>query len=132
MNKFILDCERMKYADTGIYHYCLNLGNHLKAELDNTTETLSYYAPKSASEALGNNNEIITQHSAHKFLMPMLGKFDLWHATYQMTSYLPKRNKNIKVLLTIHDLNFIHDDTKTDARRGSTCDTCRIISNAAM
>ena len=34
MNKIVLDCERMKYADTGIYHYCLNLGNHLAGELD--------------------------------------------------------------------------------------------------
>ena len=34
-----------------------------------------------------------------------------------MTSYIPQRDKKIKVLLTIHDLNFIHDDNKTEAKK---------------
>ncbi|MBS1742939.1 MAG: glycosyltransferase family 4 protein [Bacteroidetes bacterium] len=117
MNKIVLDCERMKYADTGIYHYCLNLGNHLAGELDTRKEKLVFYAPESAQEALGRSNTFITQHSLHKFLMPTLGSYDLWHSTYQMTSYLPERNRRIKVLLTIHDLNFIYDDKKTEVKK---------------
>src|SRR4051794_26849372 len=112
MNQFVLECERMKYKDFGIYHYCLNLGNHLKNALNDKEEKLTFYAPANAQAAFG-ENQFITQHSFHKFLLPSLDKYDLWHATYQLTNYMPERNKRIKVLLTIHDLNFIHDDNKS-------------------
>jgi glycosyltransferase involved in cell wall biosynthesis len=54
----------------------------------------------------------IIQHSMHKFRLPDTSGYDIWHATYQNTAYLPQRNKNIKVLLTIHDLNFMYDQEK--------------------
>ena len=117
MKNIILDCERMKYADTGIYHYCLNLARHLKNTIGRKSEKLTYYAPESAHAVLSPGSSFINQHSLHKFLMPSLSKYDLWHATYQMTSYIPERNKRIQVLLTIHDLNFIHDDKKTQAKK---------------
>ncbi len=117
MKNFILDCERMKYADTGIYHYCLNLGRHIQELVDQRVEKLTFYAPESAQAVLGEDSAFITQRSSHKFFMPMLGKYDLWHATYQNTSYIPILNSRIKVLLTIHDLNFIHDEKKTAAKK---------------
>jgi glycosyltransferase involved in cell wall biosynthesis len=117
MKHFILECERMKYADIGIYHYCLNLGNHLMDAINSRSEDLTFYAPAKSKTVLGKENDFITQHSFHKFLMPPLDKYDLWHATYQLTSYMPARNKRIKVLLTIHDLNFMYDDRKPEAKK---------------
>ena len=117
MNNFVLDCERMKYADTVIYHYCLNLGRYLLTSLDKKSQKLTLYAPEKAGDVLGRANNFITQKAHHKFLMPALGKYDLWHATYQNSSYIPELNKKIRVVLTIHDLNFIHDDTKTATKK---------------
>src|SRR6476660_1591737 len=117
MNNYILDCERMKYVDTGIYHYCLNLGRHLLNYIDPHQEKLTFYAPPNARTALGINQSFIDQHSLHKFIMPSLGKAEVFHATYQMTSYMPVRNKDIKVVLTIHDLNFMYDDTKNESKK---------------
>ena len=117
MNNFVLDCERMKYADTGIYHYCLNLGRYLLTSLDKKSQKLTLYAPEKAGDVLGRANNFITQKAHHKFLMPALGKYDLWHATYQNSSYIPELNKKVRVVLTIHDLNFIHDDTKTATKK---------------
>lgn len=119
MNNYVLDCERMKYADTGIYHYCLNLGRHLLQIINPQEEKLSFYAPPKAQEALGLRNSFINQHSLHKFLMPGLRKYDIWHATYQNTSYIPVLNNSIKVILTIHDLNFIHDENKKPSKKKS-------------
>lgn len=111
MKNILFDCERMKYADTGIYHYCLQLGKHLFEELKNS-DTLTFYSPEKVKSVF-KGKEILTQRSIHKFLMPSVKKFDLWHATYQNTAYLPMLNKKIKVVLTIHDLNFIHDEQKS-------------------
>lgn len=41
--------------------------------------------------------------------MPSLKEYDIWHCTYQSSHYLPKRNKKIKVVLSIHDLNFLYE-----------------------
>lgn len=117
MKNIILDCERMKYADTGIYHYCLNLARHLMNTIDANSEKITLYSPNNAKEALGRSNNFINQHSLHKFFMPSLPKYDLWHTTYQNSSYIPIRNSSIRLLLTIHDLNFIHDETKPEAKK---------------
>jgi glycosyltransferase involved in cell wall biosynthesis len=114
--QIVLDCERMKYLNTGIFHYCLNLGKHLLEQVDPDSEMLNFFTP-SQSDFFGTSKNYISQHSAHKFLMPSLGNYDIWHATYQNTDYMPRRNKRIKVVLTIHDLNFIHDDLKPEAKK---------------
>jgi len=49
--------------------------------------------------------------------MPSLGKYDIWHATHQDSYYLPFRNRAIKVVLTIHDLNFLYDPKKQEFKK---------------
>jgi len=117
MKNIVFDCERMKYLDTGLYHYCMNLGLHLLQAVDPLSERLTFYSPANAHTLLQNNTGSIKQHSLHKFYMPDTGSYDIWHATYQNTNYMPLRNKRIKVVLSIHDLNFIYDDKKSGAKK---------------
>lgn len=117
MKNIVFDCERMKYQDTGLYHYCLNLGNHLQKIADPYSEQLTFYSPAKAHRILNNTSKPIAQNSLHKFYMPDTSSYDIWHATYQNTNYLPRRNKRIKVILTIHDLNFMYDDKKSAAKK---------------
>ncbi|MEO7802535.1 MAG: glycosyltransferase family 1 protein [Ginsengibacter sp.] len=116
MNKIIVDCERMKYADTGIYHYCLQLGLHM-LQVANKNDNLSFYLPEHLKGIFGIGLQYITQNSLQKFWLPSLTNYDIWHCTFQNSQYLPVLNRKIKVLLTIHDLNFLYDDTKTHARK---------------
>ena len=108
MMRIIFDCERMKYANTGLYYYCLNLGRTIQQHI--CTDQLSVFIPNHVREAFDPSTTCIEQHSLQKFLMPSVGKYQIWHSTYQSSQYLPRRNKKIKVLLTIHDLNFLHED----------------------
>ncbi len=117
MKKIVFDCERMKYPDTGIYHYCLNLGKELERMLQPPAAQLTIYCPGNATNIFSTANNVIVQNSLHKFCLPRTGQYDIWHATYQSTDYLPRRNRKIKVVLTIHDLNFIHDQHKTDSKK---------------
>jgi glycosyltransferase involved in cell wall biosynthesis len=117
MKNIVFDCERMKYKDTGIYHYCLNLGRHMQQILNPHSEQLTIYMPGKVKEVFKNNPNTIIQNSLHKFYMPDTNRYDIWHATYQNTDYLPARNKDIRVVLTIHDLNFIYDDKKSAAKK---------------
>lgn len=117
MKNIVFDCERMKYSDTGIYHYCLNLGRQLQQISDPRSEQLTIYMPGKVQPLFKNNSRPIIQNSLHKFFMPRTGSFHIWHATYQNTDYLPVRNRRIKVVLTIHDLNFIYDEKKSAAKK---------------
>lgn len=106
--RIIFDCERMKYPHTGLYHFCLQLGKAIQTNINKDKEAVSFYVRKSEHGIFGKDAHYINQHSLHKFWMPSVGKYDIWHATYQGTQYLPV-NRKIKIVLTIHDLNFIHE-----------------------
>ncbi|MEP7164200.1 MAG: glycosyltransferase family 1 protein [Ferruginibacter sp.] len=117
MKNIVFDCERMKYSDTGIYHYCLNLGQQLQQIAEPHLEQVTIYMPGKVQHLFKNDTRSIRQNSSHKFYMPRTGSFQIWHATYQNTNYLPVRNSRIKVVLTIHDLNFIYDEKKPAAKK---------------
>jgi glycosyltransferase involved in cell wall biosynthesis len=116
-NHVIVDCERMKYPNTGIYYYCLQLGRNLLANTTNGKNKFSFFSPPNANTIFGNQSNYIHQHAIHKLIMPPLKQYNIWHATYQNTAYLPKRNQRIKVVLTIHDLNFLYDNRKSSQKK---------------
>jgi len=115
--QILLDCERMKYPNTGLYHYCLQLAKALH-QLLNTSETASLcvFANDTAATAIAPNIAHIIPAFWHKWLLPFAGKFDVWHATHQSTDYFPSNTKT-PIVLTIHDLNFLYDSHKNLQKR---------------
>lgn len=112
MHKIIFDCERMKYPDTGLFHYCLNLGKYLEKNIDLRDEQLFFYSPPGQQDWSYHRANHLRQHPLHKFKMPAFTGVDIWHATYQNTHYMPLKNKRVRVVLSIHDLNFMYDEKK--------------------
>ena len=108
--EIILDCERMKHPYTGLFEYCHQLGlalYHTKEEKD----TIDIYIQKNNQHYFPQDLHFFTQRGIHKFIFPKIdSKFDIWHATHQTSSYLPPKNRKIKRVLTIHDLNFIYEE----------------------
>ncbi len=113
--QIIIDCERMKYPNTGLFYYCKHLVMALwQVALAN--EQIDFYAPKSAKTVL-TKGQLIEQNSLHKFVMPLaIKKASVWHATYQGTNYFPSSSK-MPIVLTVHDLNFLQDDKKNAAKK---------------
>lgn len=101
--KIIIDLERMKYPFTGLYFFCknlvINLDKYYKASFE-----LTLYKPKDVKLPILNS---IDFSSLHKFFFKVDSNFDLWHATWQNTKYIPS-NKDLKLVITIHDLNFLY------------------------
>ena len=117
MHKIIFDCERMKYPFTGLYHYCQNLGKYLEKNIDLRQEQLFFYSPPGEQDWSYSPSNHLTQNPLHKFVLPAFSTFDIWHATYQNTHYMPMLNRKIKVVLSIHDLNFLYDEKKSAAKK---------------
>lgn len=109
------DAERMKYPDTGLYHYCMHLGKALLRHQDDYNAAMSFYVRESQKKVFGEHATIILQHSLQKFWMPSSSNYNVWHTTYQATNYFPRSTK-AKLVLTIHDLNFLHEP-KADSKR---------------
>lgn len=112
MLKIILDCERMKYPHTGLFHFCHQLGLSLKELTINTETEITYYIPEKEKVRFGNESAVMVQNAMHKFLMPSLKGYQIWHSTFQGTNYFPASQK-IKKVLTVHDLNFMYDENKS-------------------
>jgi glycosyltransferase involved in cell wall biosynthesis len=121
----------MKYENTGLYHYCLNLGNHINRHINPGTEELTYYSPYGTQELFDKTCNHIIQTELHKFRLPALDEFSIWHATYQDSYYIPFRNKHIKVVLSIHDLNFMYDPSKSESKKQRYLRRLQMLINRA-
>ena len=42
-SNIIIDCERMKYHHTGLYHYCYNLGKNLIENHNHDNEKIQFF-----------------------------------------------------------------------------------------
>jgi glycosyltransferase involved in cell wall biosynthesis len=109
MSKLILDCDLMKTPNSGLYHYCLSLGQHVNQVLEERGEEhMKFYVPTAEAQTFSKRDTIVEQPN-HKFLKPFLWDCKVWHAPFQAGRIIPK-TKKIKVVLTVHDLNILHQN----------------------
>jgi len=115
MNNVLLDCERTKYPNTGLFQFCLQLGNELIKQHDPQRESLFFYLPPEQRQLFGSNQQVVPQHHLHKFFQFGTGKFQVWHNTFQNSNYKPYNHKT-RVVLTVNDLNFLVESKYDEAR----------------
>lgn len=132
MYKIILDCDLMRYRDSGLYHYCLNLGTYVKRLLDKEKNAdIGFYVPAPEKHSFGAGADCIVEKKWHqKFLKPFLWDCDIWHAPFQSGRIVPAANKKIKILLTIHDLNCLHEGRTPKEQRQSLQKTQQLIDRS--
>lgn len=136
MKKIFLDCDLMKNRNSGLYYYCLNLGLQVKKILDSErAEEIRFYGKPDELAAFDNSDAIAEEklwlRDKRKFGLAEKRWYDkyfkkkisdnvIWHAPFQSGRILPGKNAHAKILLTIHDLNTLHEDKFTDEQRASS------------
>lgn len=105
----------MRHPHTGLYHYCLQLGNSILKKVGAERENIAFYLPTSAEHVFGEQANYVSQHFMHKLFFPDTKSVDIWHCTYQGSRYFPF-GKKVSVVLTIHDLNFLYDGNRSEKR----------------
>jgi glycosyltransferase involved in cell wall biosynthesis len=111
--KIIIDFERLKYPNTGLYSYSKSLGESMNL-LSESDLTLNYYLPKSFKNHFSTRINVIENHFWHKYI-PSNYHEDVWHVTHQGSQYF-SGNKKSKKILTIHDLNFLIEKKGNDEK----------------
>lgn len=127
-DKIVFDCERMKYPNTGLYQFCLQLGKALYAQCH--PEQMSFYLPEKAKDVFGTEKNVLLQHSLHKFFFPLLRDTAVWHSTFQGTMYYPASRK-VKIVATIHDLNFLYEEHIGEGERKRNLERLQLKINRA-
>lgn len=115
MKKVFLEMEKLKHLQTGLGQFCRSLGNEFAKENDPGLD-LHYFLPSGCDGIFGKEAKYIHQKAWNKIFIPNSRSFDLWHCLHQDSAYLPP--KGVKLLLTIHDLNFLqkYEGTKLQYR----------------
>jgi glycosyltransferase involved in cell wall biosynthesis len=130
MSKIILDCDLMRYRDSGLYHYCLNLGNYVNDILSKAgKELINFYVPPKEADTFKNPQTVIVEKKHHRLFKPFLWNCKLWHAPFQSGRILPA-NPSTRVLLTIHDLNPLHEGKPIDEQKKSLAHTQQLINRS--
>ncbi len=131
MAMIILDCELMKHRHSGLYQYCLNIGNYVDRLFikNGSQDNIRYYVPRAELSTFDHKNNCIEEKKYHKILKPFLWDCKIWHAPFQSGRIVPV-NKKIKVVLTIHDLNCLHEGKPIAEQLKSLAHTQRLIDRA--
>lgn len=120
----------MKYPNTGLYHYCLNLGTYVRQVLENENkdEILFYVPAKEAHAFPDEKSRIVERRLGLRHFHPFLWKCDVWHAPFQSGRLIPRPHRRIRILLTIHDLNVLHEDKPQKEKTESLRKTQQLIN----
>jgi len=106
MPSLFIDTERMRDLNSGLGQVCLHLGQELVRQRPDRWR-ITFLVPKGKSGIFGNSVNYVEASWQRK--LGISGRYDVWHCLHQDSSYLPfpLLNGSAKLVLTIHDLNFL-------------------------
>ncbi|MHA8066013.1 glycosyltransferase family 4 protein [Aquirufa sp. ROCK2-A2] len=113
--RILFDAERMKYPNTGLFHFCKELASALHQEMDSQKEELEILTNQK-SFTLFPSKLFRKLQFWHKVILPSSKNIDVWQASHQDTQYYPYRKK-VPIVLTIQDINYYHDPKKSKAKK---------------
>jgi glycosyltransferase involved in cell wall biosynthesis len=118
--RIAIDVEKLRHINTGLGRFSLHLAQELLSLAPGRFEPVFFlpdgceqYFPEGGFGRIGVAEW--KKEGLRRFLrpvvQPLLPRSDvaLWHTTHQSAKYLPLDSR-IPMLLTIHDLNFLHDE----------------------
>jgi glycosyltransferase involved in cell wall biosynthesis len=116
--RVVLDLEKLRHANCGLGRFCRHLADGLLALRQPAIEPVLF---ASRDAVRGYRAEGVAHIEASpwrkeavaRLYRPLVARWiprchDLWHVTNQTSKYLPL-DPRVPVVLTIHDLNFLHD-----------------------
>jgi len=126
--KVLIDAERLKYPRSGIANICIAL---IKG-LDEKTQKFVYtfYGPKKNIPETHSDFQIINWKFWQKKIPVKKSSFALIHTTHQLSEYFHQIQRRQKKIVTLHDLNFFHDNSSENKIKKSTRLVQKNIGNA--
>ncbi len=105
MKRILIEMEKLKNPNSGLGQFCFNIGEQFKL-ISNKNLQLNIYLPAINKNIFGEEFNYVKHTPLHKILPVDSNEYDIWHCLQQDSHYLPNKKKT-KLILTIHDLNFL-------------------------
>lgn len=109
----LIDLSALKDLFCGLGQVALSYGNYLRDyyKKESSSFEVTLLVPDEMFGKFGNEVKYLssTRYITRKFQF-LLPKFDVWHSIHQLSRFRP-RNKYTKIILTIHDLNYLYETT---------------------
>ncbi|RCH54559.1 glycosyltransferase family 1 protein [Mucilaginibacter hurinus] len=112
-HRLLITFDAMRYPNTGLYHFGKSLG---KAILRNNAGRfdLDYFLYPGTTEFDADAVDKTYLKKYNKFFFINKKKADLFHFTDQMSRLKPKKVFGSKKIITIHDINQVHENVGAD------------------
>jgi len=126
--RVVIDLEKLRYINCGLGRFSLYLTRELLDAGRGRIEPV-LFLPRAARGLFAESGlerldvrpwkKEAVAGLVRPIVQPFLGarRYDLWHVTNQMSKYMPF-DARVPVLLTIHDLNFLHESPPEGQSRG--------------
>lgn len=124
----LIDVERLKYPKSGIANVCISLIKGLDEKLCHFNYT--FYGPKKNIPVTKSKFKVINWKFWQKKITINSASFSLIHVTHQLSDYFHQIKSSQKKIVTLHDLNFLHDSSSEKKARKSTKLVQKNIVNA--
>jgi len=114
--KILIDLERLRYPNSGIAEVFRNLARGLWEQYTMALD-IEIFGPEKEISKEKLNFRVKPRKFWHKFLDIFDYNYDIIHVSHQLTSYFHKNYKHAYKILTLHDLNFLHENMSSDRRQ---------------
>ncbi|MFM8284313.1 MAG: glycosyltransferase family 4 protein [Planctomycetaceae bacterium] len=125
--RVVVDLERTKHANCGLGRFCSHLADALVRAGRGAIDPVFLAHPRADRGGIVAAVEHLEvrpwrKEAFARYVRPLArpfrrrSRYDLWHVTSQTSKYLPF-DPRVPVVLTIHDLNFLHDDRHRERPR---------------
>lgn len=109
--RLLVDLSSLKNLYSGLGQIALSYGNYFKKNYHSYSSfyDLTLLVPKRYIGAFGDEMKYISSTNwVRKHCRYMFPKFDIWHSIHQLSRFKPI-HPNTKLILTIHDLNYLYE-----------------------
>lgn len=121
MPNLFIDAERLRDLNSGLGQVCLHLGHELvrQGPVDGQPWKLTFLVPPGQTGVFGRSGSggpvnYVESSWLRKLWIP--GRYDVWHCLHQDSDFLPRAGQG-KLVLTIHDLNFLSRVDYSDGKK---------------
>lgn len=116
MKNIAIDLSKLKDPHCGLGQVALNYGYYFRDQYQpQSDEKITLLVPRNWVGKFGNHVEYKAIKKIYQLFPWLWGRrYDVWHATYQLSHLRPWAKR---IILTIHDLNFLYEKNTQKAQR---------------
>ncbi len=114
--KVLIDLTVLRHPFCGLGQIALNYGRWFQQHAPDLADEFHFtlLVPKNYMGKFGNHVSYIKRNDLRRQFPLLMPRFDVWHAINQMSAFRPW-SRTTRYIITIHDVNFIHE--KADAKQ---------------